>query len=117
MCIRDSIISILKLAKEDGVVFNSISSGGIVPKSPLVYPGYQAELSREIKKVGLAVSAVGLLENYGLCEYLLQSNACDMIYQGRTLLKNPNWVYGAGAYFDEGKEIEYPLFSYSAIKF
>lgn len=113
----EDIISILKLAKEDGVVFNSISSGGVVPKSPLVYPGYQAELSREIKKVGLAVSAVGLLENYGLCEYLLQSNACDMIYQGRTLLKNPNWVYSAGAYFNEGKEIEYPLFSYSAIKF
>jgi hypothetical protein len=40
-----------------------------------------------------------------------------MIYQGRTLLKNPNWVYGAGAYFNESKEIEYPLFSYSVIKF
>ena len=40
-----------------------------------------------------------------------------MIYQGRTLLKNPNWVYGAGAYFNESQEIEYPLFSYSVIKF
>ncbi len=50
----EDIISILKLAKEDGVVFNSISSGGVVPKSPLVYPGYQAELSREIKKENLA---------------------------------------------------------------
>lgn len=113
----EDIINILKFAKEDGVVFNSISSGGVVPKSPLVYPGYQAELSREIKKAGLVVSAVGLLEDYGLCEYLLQSDACDMIYQGRTLLKNPNWVYGAGAYFNESKEIEYPLFSYSVIKF
>ena len=113
----EDIISILKLAKEGGVVFNSISSGGVVPKSPLVYPGYQAELSREIKKAGLTVSAVGLLEDFGLCEYLLQSDACDMIYQGRTLLKNPNWVYGAGEYFNEGKDIDYPLYSYSAIKF
>ena len=40
-----------------------------------------------------------------------------MIYQGRTLLKNPNWVYGAGEYFNEGKDIDYPLYSYSAIKF
>lgn len=113
----DDIIKILHFAKSDGVVFNSISSGGIVPKTPTVYPGYQAELSREIKKSGLVVSAVGLLEDFGLCEYLLQSNVCDMIYQGRSLLKNPNWVYGAAAYFNEEKEIEYPLFSYSVIKY
>lgn len=112
----DDIIKILQFAKKDGVVFNSISSGGLVPSSPLVYPGYQAELSREIKRCGLVVSAVGLLEDYGLCEYLLQSDACDMIYQGRALLKNPNWVYCAGAYFKENDKIEYPLYSYSVIK-
>ena len=89
----EDIIQILKWAKEDGAIFNDISSGGLSPKGPsTIYPGYQADLSREIRKHGLMTSAVGLLEDFGLCEYLLQSNACDLILQGRTLLRNPNWL-------------------------
>lgn len=113
----EDIIQILKLAKEDGVVFNSISSGGIVESAPReIYPGYQAILSEKIAKEGLLVSAVGLLEDFGLCEYLLQSGACHLIYQGRTLLNNPNWVYKAVDFFKENKNVEYPLYSYSVIK-
>lgn len=114
----EDIIKILKLAKADGVVFNSISSGGLVPSGPKeIYPGYQAHLSRKVKENGLVCSAVGLLEDFGLCEYLLQSETCDMIYQGRTLLKNPNWVYAFATNFKENEKIEFPLYSYSNIKF
>ncbi|WP_156286561.1 oxidoreductase [Oceanivirga salmonicida] len=113
----DDIIQILKWAKEDGVVFNNISSGGIVtggaPEE--VYSGYQAKLSRNIKRNDLKCSAVGLLTDYGLCEYLLQSDACDLIYEGRALLRNPNFVYGAAIYFNETDKIEYPLSSYGRI--
>lgn len=113
----NDIIEILKMAKRDGVVFNSISSGGIIESSPKeIYAGYQAVLSAEIAKAGLMVSAVGLLEDFGLCEYLLQSGACDLIYQGRTLLNNPNWVYKAVEYFNEKGNFEYPIYSYTAIK-
>lgn len=113
----EDIVKILKLAKEDGVIFNSISSGGIVESAPReIYPGYQAILSEKIAKEGLLVSAVGLLEDFGLCEYLLQSGACHLIYQGRTLLNNPNWVYKAVDYFKDNKNIEYPIYSYSVIK-
>ncbi|MCI5997809.1 MAG: NADPH dehydrogenase [Peptoniphilaceae bacterium] len=109
------IIQILKWAKDDGVVFNSISSGGIVPSNIETYSAYQAELSREISKEGLLCSAVGLLDDYGLCEYLLQSNACSMIYQGRALLKNPNWTLNAVKYFDEKENFEIPIDSYGVI--
>ncbi len=114
----EDIISILKMAREDGVVFNSISSGGVIQCPPKnVYPGYQALLSKDIKAAGINAGVAGLLADYGICEYLLQSDACDVIYQGRALLNNPNWLYGAIDYFNERVGFKYPIDSYSAIKF
>lgn len=114
----DDIIKILEFAKNDGVVFNSISSGGIVPKGPKeIYSGYQAHLSKKIKERSLMCSAVGLLEDFGFCEYLLQNENCDMIYQARALLKNPNWLYACASYFNECENIKFPLNSYENIKF
>lgn len=114
----EDIIKILKFAKEDGVVFNDISSGGLVPNPPKeIFPGYQALLSKKIKESGLICSSVGLLYDFSICEYLLQSETCDMIYQGRALLQNPNFVYAFATKFKELEKIDFPLNSYKSIKY
>lgn len=38
---------------------------------------------------------LGLLDNPGLCEYLVQTKQVDLILQARALLRNPNWVMKA----------------------
>lgn len=42
--------------------------------------------------VSIPVSTVGLLDNTGLAEYILQNEQADLIFEGRALLRNPNWV-------------------------
>lgn len=113
----EDIIKILNFAKEDKVVFNDISSGGLIPNPPReIFSGYQALLSKKIKESGLLCSAVGLLLDFRLCEYLLQSETCDMIYQGRALLRNPNLVYEFANNLNEFEKINLPLDSYVSIK-
>ena len=38
---------------------------------------------------------LGLLDNPGLCEYLVQTKQVDLILQARALLRNPNWAMRA----------------------
>ena len=42
--------------------------------------------------VSIPVSAVGLLDNSGLCEQILQTRQADLILQGRALIRNVNWL-------------------------
>lgn len=42
--------------------------------------------------ISIPVSAVGLLDNPGLCEQILQTNQADLILQGRALIRNVNWL-------------------------
>lgn len=81
--------------ERDGVSLLDISTGGLLPKKPdfPIYEGYQAPFATVMKKaVSIPVSTVGLLDNPGLAEYILQNNQADLIFEGRALLRNPNWV-------------------------
>lgn len=84
--------------EEDGVDLIDVSTGGLLDKTPnfAVHDGYQVPFSTSLKEaVSIPVSAVGLLDNVGLSEYILQNNQADLILQGRALLRNTNWVADA----------------------
>lgn len=75
-----------------------VSTGGLLPIGPNfpVHDGYQTRFTNELKKaIDIDVSTVGLLDNPGLAEYILQNNQADLIMQGRTLLRNTNWLNDA----------------------
>ncbi|MET3559128.1 NADPH2 dehydrogenase [Streptococcus rupicaprae] len=93
-------IQVSQWLEELGVSCIDISTGGVVntkPDIPLV-PGYQVPYASAIKEKltgETAVAVVGLLDNPGLCEYLLQSQQADLILQGRALLRQANWLADA----------------------
>jgi NADPH2 dehydrogenase len=69
-----------------------VSSGGVVPVVPPVYPGYQVAFAKQIgEAVGLPIIAVGMLSSPDLAEYVLQSGSAALVAVGRGLLRNPNW--------------------------
>ncbi|NBK21881.1 MAG: NADPH dehydrogenase, partial [Spirochaetia bacterium] len=73
-----------------------VSSGGVVPITFPVYPGYQVSLSKDIRNaLSLPTIAVGMLSAPDLAEYMLQSGSADFIAVGRGMLRNPNWLLEA----------------------
>ncbi|MGL5915208.1 MAG: NADPH dehydrogenase [Culicoidibacterales bacterium] len=79
----------LAVAKEIDIL--DVSTGGIIPVQPHVYPGYQlkhAQVLREATK--LPVIAAGLLHEYDLAQYALESGQSDFISMGRAMLTNPH---------------------------
>ncbi|RIY34551.1 NADPH dehydrogenase [Psittacicella hinzii] len=103
---------LLHLAYADGAVFFDISSGGITPTSPEVFPGYQALLSAEFSKAGLPVGAVGLLDTPELAEYVLRANHAQVIFIGRGLLTNPNWALNAAHKLHALEQYDFAIDSY-----
>lgn len=90
--------------ENDGVQLLDISTGGLLPKGPNfpIHDGYQTSFATKMKEgVTIPVGTVGLLDNPGLAEYILQNNQADLIFEGRSLLRNPNWVAKAAAELHE----------------
>ncbi|MDQ0222245.1 oxidoreductase [Streptococcus moroccensis] len=85
--------------EELGVACIDVSTGGVINASPdiPVYQGYQVPFATDIKQAvsDAAVAAVGLLDNPGLCEHILQTGQADLIMQGRALIRNVNWLADA----------------------
>jgi NADPH2 dehydrogenase len=87
-----------KWLETDGIDCIDVSTGGLVDQKPNipVYEGYQAPYTVEMKKaVSIPVTALGLLDNPGLCEYLLQTNQADLVLEGRAMIRNVNWLANA----------------------
>lgn len=81
-----------------GIDCIDVSTGGLLDRTPNipVYPGYQVPYAAAMKQaVQLPVVAVGLLDNPGLCESLLQMKQVDLVAIGRGLLRNGNWLADA----------------------
>ncbi|WP_169087145.1 NADPH dehydrogenase NamA [Paenibacillus sp. PL91] len=78
--------------KELGVDLIDVSSGGVYPDKPKVYPGYQVPYSEQIRRgSGLPTAAVGLITSGLQAEEILQNGRADLIAVGRELLRNPFW--------------------------
>lgn len=97
----------------DGIDCLDISTGGLFDCAPNIpiYPGYQVPYAAAMKQaVTIPVMAVGMLDNPGLCESLLQREQVDLVAIGRGLLRNTNWLA------DAAKELydqEFKVFNHS----
>lgn len=76
-----------------------------------IHAGYQVPFATQIKEaVSIPVTAVGLLDNPGLCEFLLQTNQTDLVAIGRGLIRNTNWLADAAK---ELKERDFQVYNHS----
>lgn len=101
--------------ERDEVDLLDASTGGLFPKKPdfPIHDGYQTRFATKLKHaVEIPVATVGLLDNPGLCEYILQNRQADLIMEGRALLRNPNWVAFADVALHD-HELKRDTFSHS----
>ncbi|NOZ83482.1 MAG: NADPH dehydrogenase NamA [Epsilonproteobacteria bacterium] len=96
----EETVTTAKLAKKAGADLIDVSSGGLTPKLPATYPGYQVIFSRRIRKeADIMTGAVGLITTDEYAEAILRDGSADLIFLGRELLRNPYWaLYAANKY-------------------
>lgn len=98
--------------REQDVDFIDVSSGGLVPASYHVYPGYQVPFSEAIRKgADIPTGTVGLITTGIQAEEILQNGRADLIFIGRALLRDPYWPYHVSK--EIGAEITAPTASYA----
>lgn len=67
-----------------------VSSGGVTPVPPPVYPGYQVPYSERVRKeCGIPTIAVGLVTTLDMIEEILCNQRADLVALGRELLRYP----------------------------
>lgn len=92
----EQYIEYARRMKAQGVDLVDCSSGGLVPARINPFPGYQVNLSDQIRgQAGIATGAVGLITSPGQAEEILGNERADMVFLGRELLRNPYWPYEA----------------------
>ncbi|WP_202081337.1 NADPH dehydrogenase NamA [Caldalkalibacillus salinus] len=93
--------------KAQGVDLIDCSSGGVVPASIDVYPGYQVTFAEKIKRqADIETGAVGLITHGLQAEEILKNERADLIFLARELLRDPYWPRTAAAQL--GVSIEGP---------
>lgn len=91
--IHDSV-NLAKRLREDGKIdLIDCSSGGASPEQKIkVFPGYQSDFAREVRKEsGMLTGAVGLISTGELAESILASGIADLVFVGRAMLIDPYW--------------------------
>lgn len=90
------MVQIINMVKEY-ITAVHVSSGGLMHAKIEVYPGYQVEFSKIIRKeCGLPTIAVGLITDTIMGEQILKEESADFIAYGRELLRNPFFVLQEG---------------------
>jgi NADPH2 dehydrogenase len=106
-------LALARELKNRGVDLIDVQTGNILPGyEGAVYPGYQTPYAVRIKaETGLPVGATGSIASIELAEYILGSGDADLVFMGRTLLRDPFWPIRAAK--EEGIEVEFPIPTYS----
>jgi NADPH2 dehydrogenase len=80
----------------NGIDLVDVSTGGLTPTAPKVFPGYQLPHAKLIRdEIGLPVIGGGLITSAAEAEEAIDSGQADLIYLGRELLRNPYWTLHA----------------------
>ncbi|WMT38921.1 NADPH dehydrogenase NamA [Paenibacillus sp. D2_2] len=93
--------------KEQGVDLIDCSSGAVVPAHIDIFPGYQVNLSEQIRhQAEISTGTVGLITNPHHAEEIIGNNRADLVLLGRELLRDPYWTLHAAK--ELGAEIQPP---------
>ena len=109
----EDYVRIATLAEANGLDFIDVSSGGIMPATIDVKPGFQVPLSAAIKHaVKIPVFAVGMISEATQAEAILTAGEADIIQVGKALLKDPGlprrWAKELGATLTLRSPLNYP---------
>jgi len=91
----DETVRLVGLLKDQGVDLMDVSSGGNVPASMTLGPGYQVPLARAVRTAGLPVVAVGLITQPEHAQAILTEGSADAVEIGREALRDPYWPWRA----------------------
>ncbi|WP_032123496.1 NADPH dehydrogenase [Clostridium amazonitimonense] len=90
------LADLINLLDKDLLDIIDVSSGGVTPTPVYSFPGYQVIFAEEIKRLtGMPVIGGGLIKDPFIAEEIISNNRADLIYIGRELLRDPNWIYRA----------------------
>lgn len=103
----DDFLFFAKELKKLDIDLIDCSSGAVVPAHINAYPGYQVKRCEIIKhEAKIPTGAVGLITTGIQAEEIIQNDRADLVFIGRSLLRNPYWAKEAA---DElGYELESP---------
>lgn len=103
----EETVEVAAWAAERGADFFDISSGGAVPGERIpVTRGYQVPLAARVKReAGVAVSAVGLIDEGPQAEAVLEAGDADAIMAGREWMRDPHFALRASV--ELGVQIPY----------
>ncbi len=110
--IEDSLALVPEL-KARGVDLIDCTTGGFDGTSVKPGPHYQVPLAAALRKAGLPVAAVGLIQDPLAAEAVLQSGEADLIALARGALEDPNWPVHAQHVLDKS-ETAYKLWPVQA---
>jgi 2,4-dienoyl-CoA reductase-like NADH-dependent reductase (Old Yellow Enzyme family) len=103
----EETVTVAGWAREAGADLFDISSGGNVPASIPVGPGYQVPLAEAVRAAGLPASAVGLIETAEQAEEIVATGRADAVMVARAALRNPHFPLAAAA--ELGAEVVWPV--------
>ncbi len=100
-----------ELAKR-GVDMIDVQTGNILPGyAGPVFPGYQTGYAERIRRAtGLPTATTGSIASVDLAEDIVSNERSDLIFMGRTLLRDPFWPIRAAK--EAGAELELPIPTY-----
>src|SRR5690606_16670367 len=91
VCSSD-LVEVASWLQEDGVDLVDVSSGGNVPATIPVGPGYQVKFAAAVReRTGLPVAAVGLITDPVQAEHILATGQADVVLVGRESLRDPHF--------------------------
>ncbi len=95
-------VDLARVLRDEGVDLIDCSSGSIVPASRgAMTPGFQIPLAQALRtQAGIATAAVGVITEAQQAEQALRDGACDLVFIGRQLLRDPYWPLRAAEELD-----------------
>ncbi len=90
----EDTIYLVKLLKEIGIDYVCVSSGGIIPKTNLVFKnGYNVKFAKKIKKeTGIITRVGGMINDFSYANKLIKYKGIDLITNARKFINDPNWL-------------------------
>tara|TARA_B100000965_G_scaffold400567_1_gene422710 strand:+ start:181 stop:1239 length:1059 start_codon:yes stop_codon:yes gene_type:complete len=87
-------IYLIKFLKAIGFDYVCVSSGGIIPKTKLVFrEGYNVKFAKQIRrKTGIITRVGGMINNFNYANKLIKFKNVDLIANARKFINEPNWL-------------------------